>query len=264
MRHAAKVNVRITARGARGRDKKEAPTPRGLNERYEPPRTLFWTLTRQAITATAAANPEYRTSPMVVQGYHGRQTLPQANEKDLRPGDEVSVSVKVGAVRLSRLYNSEGREETVFSLDAPTSVGPTPSTNSYRQQIMRRIIVILVIAGQSSSVAIGGSVDENSPDAADWQSFSDEKVLEYLDNPFSNVRLYAGQEILRRWDEKKIIALCEKNWKRGAEVLNSDRGLEVGIRLYGTFSPMERFILRGTMEVMRRTFLHCTAPCRWG
>ena len=42
--------------------------------------------------------------------------------KDLRPGDEVSVSVKVGAVRLSRLYNSEGREETVFSLDAPTSV----------------------------------------------------------------------------------------------------------------------------------------------
>lgn len=86
---------------------------------------------------------------------------------------------------------------------------------------MRRIIVILVIAGAILLCCTGGSVDENSPDAADWQSFSDEKVLEYLDNPFSNVRLYAGQEILRRWDEKKIIALCEKNWKRGAEVLNS-------------------------------------------
>lgn len=86
-------------------------------------------------------------------------------------------------------------------------------------RLLTALLVCLTLL--SGSVVSGGSVDENSPDAADWQSFSDEKVLEYLDNPFSNVRLYAGQEILRRWDEKKIIALCEKNWRRGEEVLAS-------------------------------------------
>jgi len=86
---------------------------------------------------------------------------------------------------------------------------------------MRRTITTLILAGAIALLCSGGSVDEQNPDTADWPSFSDEKVLEYLDNPFAGVRLYAGQEILRRWDEKKIIALCEKDWKRGCEVLYS-------------------------------------------
>ena len=84
----------------------------------------------------------------------------------------------------------------------------------------------------------GGSVDEQYPDAADWASFSDEKVLEYLDNPYSGVRLYAGQEILRRWDEKKIVAECEISWRRGVEILSSGTWPGGGLVL-------ENYLLRG-------------------
>lgn len=86
---------------------------------------------------------------------------------------------------------------------------------------MCRTIAILVIAGAILFCCSGGSVNEEAPDAADWQSFSDEKVLECLDNPVSTVRLYAGQEILRRWDEKKIIAHLKKQgcWRQGLEIL---------------------------------------------
>ena len=83
---------------------------------------------------------------------------------------------------------------------------------------MKRTLRILVVLAALLFMG-GASVDEQHPDTADWPSFSDDKVLEYLDNPFSGVRLYAGQEILRRWDEKKIIALCDKDWKKGQEVL---------------------------------------------
>ena len=106
--------------------------------------------------------------------------------------------------------------------------------------MIHRTLRALVIAGALLLLCSGGSVDENNPDAADWQSFSDEKVLEYLDNPFAGVRIYAGLEILRRWDEKKIIALCEKDWKKGQEVLYAGEwphdGNSIEDALLGRFS----------------------------
>lgn len=88
---------------------------------------------------------------------------------------------------------------------------------------MRRtplILIALMLLGVSVTPAQQGGYTNpfDDPDVPDW---SDEKVLEYVEHPEAQVRLYASCEILRRWETKpeKILALLKADWEGGIEVL---------------------------------------------
>lgn len=79
------------------------------------------------------------------------------------------------------------------------------------------ILLILLLAGSMASA--GGYTNPfDDPDVPDW---SDEKVLEYVQHPEAQVREAACREILRRWNQEKLIAYLKKpgNWRWGVEIL---------------------------------------------
>jgi len=82
-------------------------------------------------------------------------------------------------------------------------------------------VAMLLLAGSLVHAAFPGGYTNpfDDPDVPDW---SDEKVLEYVEHPEAQVRLYASCELLRRWDKKpeKILALLKKDWEAGVEVLS--------------------------------------------
>lgn len=84
-----------------------------------------------------------------------------------------------------------------------------------------RLFTLAVILRVSLVAALfPGGYDHpfDDPAVPDW---SDEKVLEYLDDKDYETRGKAGQEILRRWTQAQLVGLLKKDWRKGCEVLGS-------------------------------------------
>lgn len=84
------------------------------------------------------------------------------------------------------------------------------------QRFLIATALMLLLVGSTVHAGDRYTNPFDDPDVPDW---SDEKVLEYVQHPEAEIRTAAGREMLRRWNQEKLLAYLKKSWRWGLEIL---------------------------------------------